>query len=77
MVWRHVPPGLDELADTAGVPLLGGLPMDWRYWLLAMNSGLPIHEQCRGAVTRTLQALVGNEMRRRCHQLELVAARAQ
>ncbi|EDX88413.1 hypothetical protein F1529_16850 [Alcanivorax sp. VBW004] len=56
----HVPPGLDELADTAGVPLLGGLPMDWRYRLLAMNSGLPIHEQSpRCRYSRTLQALVG------------------
>ncbi|MBQ25608.1 hypothetical protein [Alcanivorax sp.] len=56
----HVPPGLDELADTAGVPLLGGLPMDWRYRLLAMNSGLPIQEQSpRCRYSRTLQALVG------------------
>jgi pilus assembly protein CpaE len=56
----QVPPGLEELAETAGVPLLGGLPMDWRYRLLAMNSGLPIHEQSpRCRYSRNLQALVG------------------
>ena len=33
---------------------------DWRYRLLAMNSGLPIHEQSpRCRYSRTLQALVG------------------
>lgn len=56
----HAPPGVDELAETAGVPLLGGLPMDWRYRLLAMNSGLPIQEQSpRCRYSRNLQALIG------------------
>ncbi|WP_417215453.1 AAA family ATPase [Alcanivorax sp.] len=56
----HAPPGVDELAETAGVPLLGGLPMDWRYRLLAMNSGLPIQEQSpRSRYSRNLQALIG------------------
>jgi len=56
----HAPPGLDELAETAGVPLLGGLAMDWRHRLLAMNSGLPIQEQSpRCRYSRNLQALVG------------------
>ena len=56
----HAPPGVDELAETAGVPLLGGLPMDWRYRLLAMKSGLPIQEQSpRCRYSRNLQALIG------------------
>ena len=54
-----VPPGLDELAETAGVNLLGGLPMDWRHRLMAMNSGLPIQEQSpRCRYSRGLQTMV-------------------
>ena len=34
--------------------------MDWRYRLLAMNSGLPIQEQSpRSRYSRNLQALIG------------------
>ncbi|KGD60626.1 hypothetical protein T9A_02361 [Alcanivorax jadensis T9] len=54
-----VPPGLDELSETAGVSLLGGLPMDWRHRLMAMNSGLPIQEQSsRCRYSRSLQTLM-------------------
>ena len=56
----HVPPSLDELAETAGMPVLAGLPMDWRHRLLAMNTGLPVQEQApRCHYARSLQTLVG------------------
>ena len=56
----HVPPSLDELAETAGMPVLAGLPMDWRHRFLAMNTGLPVQEQApRCHYARSLQTLVG------------------
>ncbi|MCG8438176.1 MAG: hypothetical protein MI751_08840 [Pseudomonadales bacterium] len=56
----RVPPSLDELSETAGMPVLAGLPMDWRHRLLAMNTGLPVQEQApRSRYARSLQALVG------------------
>ena len=39
---KKVPPGLAELQEVLGAPLLGTLPLDWRTRLLAMNAGLPI-----------------------------------
>ncbi|MCH8498270.1 MAG: hypothetical protein LAT63_07320 [Marinobacter sp.] len=39
---KKVPPGLSELQEVLGTPLLGTLPLDWRTRLLAMNAGLPV-----------------------------------
>ncbi len=40
-----VPPSSEELADTAGAALAGVLPMEWKYRVLAINSGQTMQDQ--------------------------------
>ncbi len=54
-----VPPSSDELAETSGAPLAGTLPMDWKYRVLAINSGQTMQDQApRSSYCRQMASLL-------------------
>ncbi|EKF74349.1 hypothetical protein A11A3_09120 [Alcanivorax hongdengensis A-11-3] len=54
-----LPPALEEVGDSTGVPVAAALPMDWRHRLEAINLGLPMQESApKSLYNKKLKALV-------------------